>query len=595
MSSECDIIFAGGGATACVVAGRLAAADPTLKILIIEDGPDTRDKDVHIQPAKCFKNLWDPNSRTFLHYQGRPSEALGGRSPVVTTGHCLGGGSSVNLMMYTRASASDYDDWENIYGNPGWGSKDLIPLLEKAETFDRIAPYHGLNGPIKISYREGEPNVAEAFFDAVSKYDQKRQFTDDVNGLFSCDAYGRWPHYIDPIAGTRSCTAQHYIYNQIDENQNLVVLCERRVVRVLFESNKATGIEYIDGSTGQRSVAKASRLVVLSAGTFGSPTILQRSGIGNADLLKKHEIEMLTDLPGVGEHYIDHNSCFTPYMVSDDADTMDIVFRGDEEMIQPFVQHWLETRKGLLTYTGTDAGIKMRPCLKDLEDFGEDFKSTWEKFYAPAPDKPLAILCPVAGMLEPSSEPPTKKYVTMVYFTTYPASSGFVNITSGGDAYSPVDFHPGFLDAPTDNAILRWGYKQCREIARRMRIYRGEYSSRHPKFPTGSLAECGPAKGPVDINAPNIVYSKEDDKAIDRFNREIILTSWHSMGTCAMKLREARGVVDSRLNVYGTRNLKVADCSIAPANVGANTYNTAIAIGEKAGVLIAEDLGIKGV
>ncbi len=115
-----------------------------------------------------------------------------------------------------------------------------------------------------------------------------------------------------------------------------------------------------------------------------------------------------------------------------------------------------------------------------------------------------------------------------------------------------------------------------------MRIYRGEYSSRHPKFPTGSLAECGPAKGPVDIDAPNIVYSKEDDEVIDRFNREILLTSWHSvrlplvmstrglilvspqMGTCAMKLREARGVVDSRLNVYGTRNLKVAGGPLTP-------------------------------
>lgn len=115
-----------------------------------------------------------------------------------------------------------------------------------------------------------------------------------------------------------------------------------------------------------------------------------------------------------------------------------------------------------------------------------------------------------------------------------------------------------------------------------MRIYRGEYSSKHPKFSSGSPAECGPAKGPVDINAPNFVYSKEDDEVIDRFNREILSTSWHSvrlqlivsirglisvslqMGTCAMKLRETGGVVDSRLNVYGTRSLKVAGRPLTP-------------------------------
>ena len=113
----------------------------------------------------------------------------------------------IAVMVYTRASASDYDDWETVYKNPGWGSKELIPLLQKvrgqvesttlinslslqAETFDRNAPYHGYTGPIKVSHREDELNVADDFLDVVGKYDKKRQFTDDVNGFFSCDAYG---------------------------------------------------------------------------------------------------------------------------------------------------------------------------------------------------------------------------------------------------------------------------------------------------------------------------------------------------------------------------------------------------------------------
>ncbi|KAF8335164.1 GMC oxidoreductase-domain-containing protein [Amanita rubescens] len=573
---EYDIIFAGGGATACIVAGRLAAADSTLKILIIEDGPGKRDKPVHVQPARYFGNLVDPNSKTFLHHQGRPSEALGGRSPVVSAGRCLGGGSGVNFMVYTRAAASDYDDWETVHKNPGWGSKELIPLLQKAETFDRNAPYHGYNGPIKVSYREDELNVADDFLDVVGKYDKKRQFTDDVNG------------YVDPVTGRRSDTAHHYIYNQIDKNQNLVVLHGKKVVRVLFEDLKATGVGYIDESTSQRNTAKASRLVVLSAGTFGSPTILQRSGIGNADLLKKYDIEPLVDLPGVGENYMDHNVLFPAYIASDDAETVDIIFRGGGEMTQPFVQQWLETGKGLIAHNGIDAGIKLRPGPEELEELGQVFENEWKNYYAPAPDKPLIIVLIAGGMANASSEPPTKKYLTVAYFNGYPASTGFVKIAAGNDPYSPVDFHPGYLDVPSDMAVLRWGYKRSREIIRRMKTYRGEYNLEHPKFPKGSLAECRPTDGPVDINEPDIAYSKEDDEAIDQFHREKVSTSWHSIGTCAMKRREAGGVVDSRLNVYG-------NCSIAPGNVGANTYNTAIAIGEKAAVLIAEDLGIIGV
>ncbi|KAL0575688.1 hypothetical protein V5O48_006276 [Marasmius crinis-equi] len=131
MTPEFDIIFAGGGTTACVVAGRLAAADPSLRILILEAGTHVRDNPTHLQPARYHNmNLVAPGETLSFHV-GKPSQALNGRSSTVTAGKCVGGGSSVNFVMYTRASSSDYDDWEKL-GNPGWGSKDLIPLANKA-------------------------------------------------------------------------------------------------------------------------------------------------------------------------------------------------------------------------------------------------------------------------------------------------------------------------------------------------------------------------------------------------------------------------------------------------------------------------------
>ncbi|KAF8338387.1 GMC oxidoreductase-domain-containing protein [Amanita rubescens] len=589
-----DIIFAGGGAAACITAGRLAAADTSLKILIIEDGPETRDKSAHIHPARMFSNIMNPALGVFHYHKGRVSDALGGRAPIVATGRCLGGGSAINLMMYTRAAASDYDDWEKTFKNPGWGSSDLIPLLQKTETyFDQTVPFHGYKGPLKVSCREDQINVAEQFLDVVGKYDKERPLTNDINSFFSCNAYGRWPHYIDQETGRRSDTAHHYIYNQIDTHGNLKVYCGQRVVRVLFEGTRAVGVEYINGAGGQVAVAKASRLVILSAGAFGSPTILQRSGIGSEDILKKNNIKQIIDLPGVGEHYMDHALGSAVFHASDDADTLDLIWGCDEEARKPFIEQWSKTGKGLLAHNGVDAGIKMRPGLKDLREIGPEFESRWQNLFVPVPDKPVLALALLAGTPRPVPEKSTKN-LTAFYYVGYPDSVGFVRITSGTDAYAPLDFHPGFLESPADLALLRWGYKKGREILRRMKSYRGENASAHPKFLAGSAAEAKYLEGPVDIGAADIAYSKEDDEAIDRFHREIVGTAYHSIGTCAMKPREEGGVVDPRLNVYGTQCLKVADCSIAPGNVGANTYNTATAIGEKAVILIAQDLGIQG-
>ncbi|KAG6830871.1 hypothetical protein H0H92_014236 [Tricholoma furcatifolium] len=276
-----DIIFAGGGATACVTAGRLAQADPTLKILILEAGPLTKDMPDHIQPARYFSNLL--RGEPFTLHASKPSPALAGRSVVVPTGRCLGGGSSVNFAMYTRAAASDYDDWESVYKNPGWGSKHLIPLLKKAETYepDITSPTHGSSGPIKVSYASEDSAVPSEFLSVASQYDKERQSTEDVNGFFECNAYGRWPRYIGTDTGRRSDVPHNYIYDHTKDTK-LKILERRRVVRVIFENTRAVGVEHVsDLGRGveeiqEASVSFASKLVVVSAGAFGSPAILER-------------------------------------------------------------------------------------------------------------------------------------------------------------------------------------------------------------------------------------------------------------------------------------------------------------------------------
>ncbi|KAK7471925.1 hypothetical protein VKT23_000027 [Stygiomarasmius scandens] len=593
-----DIIFAGGGAAACLAAGRLVAADPNLKILIVEAGEHTKNLDTHIQPARYFSHL-APTSKTVTFNVGKPSDKIGGRSLVTPSGRCLGGGSSVNFTMYTRGSASDYDDWETVHENPGWGSKDLLPLMKKTETYQVKPgePTHGYSGPIKVSWGGTFTNVGAQFLDVANAIDKDRGPIDDVNGLYHCNGYGKWQKWIDGDTGRRSDVPHHFIYNQ-EHNKNLVIFTGQKVKRIIFEGNKAIGLEYV-GDTVLRPDADqavktvyASKLVVVSGGAFGSPTILERSGIGSKDILERNGVPVRVDLPGVGENYQDHNVCFVPYQASEDAETLDALFRGEKEEVDKWLKLWPKGQ-GLMAHNGMDAGIKMRPTAEDLKELGPVFEHRWKTYFENAPDKPVIWVGACSCFLGDITVAPPRKYYSVGYFTEYPVSTGSVHITSGSDANAPHDFDTGFLTDPADVATLRWGYKKAREIARRMDIYRGEYLPSHPQFTSTSSAFCKENQaGPIPLDAPMINYSAEDEKILEEFNKQFVQTAWHSLGTCAMKPRSKGGVVDSRLNVYGVTNLKVGDISIAPGNVGANTYSTAMTIGEKTAVLIAEDLGI---
>ncbi|KAI5836378.1 alcohol oxidase-like protein [Schizophyllum commune Tattone D] len=640
-NKEYDIVFAGAGTAACVAAGRLAAADPTLRILLLEAGAHTLGVAAHVEPYRFVTHLV-PDSLTVTPYAATPSPAVGGRSIIVPAGHCVGGGSSVNFMMYTRAAASDYDDW----GAPGWTADDLLPLLKKTETYQEELnqPTHGYNGPLKVSYGGQFMQISKDFLDVAAEYDKERKATTDMNALYECDGYGRWAKWIDKETGKRSDPAHHYIYNK--------VVAGARVVRVLFEGDRARGVELVTENKPDSPVnaVYASKLVVLSAGAFGSPAILERSGIGSAALLEKLGVPVKVDLPGVGENYQDHHLMHVTYHASDETETLDTLLLGEPEEIAYWQKMYAEEGKGLMAHNGIDAGIKIRPTAAERATMGPAFAAYWDEFFEHAPDKPLlAISCSASPVLrtDPSLGPKSK---------LYPKSIGRTHISSATDAHAPPVFESGYLeDSGADVAALVWGYKRSRELARRLPAYRGELASKHPVFSSGTrnkeedgrtvasagvplvkmahegeetvdtaLASnlaatpmitsamtksaspstmdaairgpfAGPASGPVPVDAPDIAYSEEDEKAIEEWARGFVQTAWHSLGPCAMKLREDGGVVDARLNVYGVQGLKVVDLSIAPLNVGANTCSTALLVGEKAAMIIAEELGIEGV
>ncbi|KIJ11507.1 alcohol oxidase, partial [Paxillus involutus ATCC 200175] len=552
-----------GGTTACVVAGRLAAADPSLKILVVESGQHSRDLPIHVQPCQFIANL-APDSTTVSFHVGKPSEHLNGRAPIMQCGRSVGGGSTVNFMVYVRSAASDYDDWAKL-GNEGWSSNDLLPLMKKIETYTIKAdqPTHGYSGPIQISASVMDLGVGKQFLDVAKEYDPSRPQVDDNNDLVTADAYSPWYKYIDSATGRRSDAASRYLYPH-SENRNLQILTGKRVKRVIVENGRAVGIEYTNdaiscpGVTTELITVKASKLVVVSGGAFGSPAILERSGIGASPILKKNEVEVVVDLPGVGENYQDHNGVFPHYYVSDETTTMDDIWSGNAQ------EHAGNAFDPVLR--GCDAMAKLRPTAAELASIGPMFQHRWETFFKHSPDKPLAILTPLAGSLDyqlpqvpgDHSTEPLRKFITMGCYTLYPESIGTVHIGSGHDANAPLDFDPALFSNPADVPPLIMLYKKARELARRMPSYRGEVAFGHPQFAADSAAACKETDGPVPISAPDIVYSTEDDKAIEDFVRNVGQSTWHSLGTCAMKPREEGGVVDSRLNVYGVTGLKVA-------------------------------------
>ncbi|KAH9891941.1 alcohol oxidase-like protein [Cubamyces lactineus] len=575
-----DIIIAGGGTAGCVLAGRLAAADSNLSVLVIESGPITRDDPLHTQPARYMHHL-RPGSATVKVHRGKESAALNGRSPLVPTGQCLGGGSSVNFTMYTRASASDYDDWVTVYGNKGWSSAGLLPLLRKCETYQARPgnETHGYSGPLKVSYGGYYSEVGQEFLNVAAQYDKTREHTEDVNTLYECNKYGRWPKWIDARTGTRSDVPHQYIYPGQSSNTNLVILTGYHVKKVTFSGIVASGVEYVPNSRvrdeggSQVFTAKARRLVVLSAGTFGSPAILERSGIGSPDVLNKIGVKQIACLPGVGENFQDHQLILPPYIAADSVHTLDFILEDDQQEIAAWTKQWLANGTGLLATNGLEAGIKLRPSRQDLDIIGDAFRKRWLEFFAPFPDKPvlwMGVMSLLAGERPPT---PGKKYFSVGWYLQHPSSAGYVHATSADDVDAPLDFHPGYLDSPADMALHKWAYKRT-------------------PFPSGSAVAVGERSGPVPILEPDLVYSAEDDEALEDYIRQTVSTSWHYLGTCAMKRREEGGVVDSRLNVHGVEKLKIADLSICPGNVAANTYSTAVLIGEKAAVIIAEELGI---
>ena len=527
---EADYIVVGAGSAGCAIAARLSE-DPAVKVLLLEAGGSDEDFLIRM-PLGFLRALFKPQYT--WGYWSEPEPHLGERKLWLPRGKLLGGSSSVNGMFYMRGHSKDYDGWRDA-GCPGWGYADVLPYFKRMETSWRGAgPWHGGDGPLSVraidtSRLLHEPLMATAAangFQAVA----------DLHGELE-EGFAKGEATIDK-RGRRANTAQAYL-KPAAGRPNLRVLTGALTTRVLFDGNRATGVEVL--RDGQRQQAHAAREVVLCGGTFNSPHLLMLSGIGPAAELQQHGIAVRVDSPGVGQNLSEH-----PRVPVEFTTRQPITFLNQLRMDRATfsVLRWFVAGTGAFASQLNSCNIVVR--TQDHLD---------------RPD--VQLMCnPVrmdAKLWWPGGVQQEHR-ITADVVLLHPEARGHLGLRSADPLQTPR-VHLNLFRSEEDFATAWRGVQLAR------RIYDTE--------PMRSLVAAETAPGPL----------VQDRAAFDAYVRKAAGVTQHPVGTCRMG-SDAGAVLDPQLRVRGVEGLRVADASVMPTVPGGNTNAASIMVGEMAADLL---------
>ncbi|WAC28943.1 choline dehydrogenase [Ancylobacter sp. SL191] len=519
-----DYIIIGAGSAGCVLADRLSA-DGTNRVTVLEFGGS--DRSIFIQMPTALSIPMNMAKYNWM-YESEPEPGLGGRRMHCPRGKVLGGSSSINGLVYMRGAAADFDRWASE-GAAGWSYADVLPYFRRAEgRRDGGDEYRGSDGPLATRYGPLENPLYRAFLDAAQQAGYPA--SDDVNG-YQQEGFGRMDMTVKD--GVRWSAANAYLKPAM-KRPNLRVETHARVERILFEGRRAVGVQWSRG--GQTHTLRAAREVILSAGPIASPQMLKLSGIGDADELKSHGLEVIAHRRGVGENLQDHleiyfqQACTQPVSL---YSQMGLVARG------LIGAKWLLTRKGLGATNHFEACgfIRSRAGI-------------------PSPDiqyhfLPLAVTYDGQGM---ASEHGYQAHVGPMRSK----SRGWVRLRSADPADKPrVQFN--YLTHPDDLTEFRAAVRLTREIFNQ------------PAFAPYRGREIQPG---ADVTS---------DEAIDAFLRAHVESAYHP--SCSAKMgapSDPMAVVDPKMRVIGVEGLRVVDSSTMPSITNANLNAPTIMMAEKA-------------
>jgi choline dehydrogenase len=525
-----DYIVVGAGSAGCVLAERLTASGRH-RVLLLEAGPADRNLWIHV-PLGYGKLFTNPRYNWL--YQSEPEPELNDRQIIQPRGKVLGGSSSINGLLYVRGQREDFDHWRQL-GNTGWSYDDVMPHFLRSEDQQRpgLDDLHSRGGPLAVSDVEKHP-ICEAFIDAAEQAGFPRN--DDFNGATQEGA----GYYQLTCRSSRRCsTAKGYLKPAL-KRANLKVVSGALATRVIIEGNRAVGVEY--RRHGQLFQAQASGEVVLSGGAFNSPQLLQLSGVGPGDLLRTHGIDVVHDMPGVGDDLQDHFQVRYNYRCNEPITINDMMASFPKQV--GAVLDYVFNGKGPLTIGAGYAGgfFKTDPALAS-----PDVQVHFILFSADAIGQKLH---PFPGFLSSICQ-------------LRPQSRGTVRIKSADPSQAPA-IQPNYLSAQHDREVILAGMKLQRKIM-------GQAAIRHY-----IEEELNP--GP---------QCESDEQFLD-YARAKGTTIFHPASTCRTG-PDAKAVVDERLRVRGIDGLRVIDGSIMPTVVSGNTNAAIVMIGEKGAQMMMED------
>jgi choline dehydrogenase len=522
-----DFIVVGAGSAGCVLADRLSASGKHT-VLLLEAGGEDKHLWIHI-PIGYGKLFTD--ARVNWLFQSAPEPELNNREIMQPRGKVLGGSSSINGLLYIRGQRQDFDHWRQL-GNVGWSYEDVLPYFKKSEAQCRGSDaFHGGEGPLTVSDQVEPHEVCEAFIHAAEEIGIPRN--DDFNGA-SQEGAGYFQTTMRN--GRRWSTARAYL-KPARSRANLTVATGALTERVLVEGGVAAGVQYRWHGRGIRALARGE--VILAAGAFVSPQILQISGLGPAALLRQYGITVLRDIPGIGSDLQDHLQARFLYRVTRPITVNDVVNRFDRRMWAGL--RYVLFRKGPLAVSAGYAGgfFRTDPRLES-----PDVQCHLMLFSA---DKPGGSLHPWPGM-------------TASICQLRPESRGTLRIKSADPAEAP-EIKLNYLSTEGDKRTMVQGLQLLRRIM------------------------AAPALEPYVAEERDPGPACASDADLLAFVRARGTTIFHPTSSCRMGVDEA-AVVDTELRVKGVGRLRVADASVMPTVVSGNTNAACIMIGEKASDLI---------
>lgn len=515
-----DYIVIGAGSAGCALSARLAEAGK--QVLLLEAGPADNHPYIHI-PGTFIRV--HGSQRTWM-YRTEPEPFVNQRQVYIPQGRTLGGGSSVNAMIYIRGQAEDYDEWQ-ASGCPGWGWQDVLPVFRRCEANARLGGrLHGQQGPLKVSDPRHRHALSEAFVQAAVEAGVPA--TDDFNGE---KQEGAGFYQTTTTEGRRASSAVSYL-RPLRDDPRLTVLTSTHATELLFEGARVVGVR-ARGKQGEDLQFKARAEVIVSAGAIASPKLLMLSGIGPGEHLHALGIRTRVDAPGVGENFQDHLSASVYAQTRQPASLL-----GHDRGLRA-IGHglkYLATRRGLLSSNVVESG-----AFVDATGCGR-------------PDVQFHVVPALVGDID--RLPPAGHGISINPCALRPRSRGRLRLKSA-DPMDEVALNANYLSDPEDMRTMVAGVKVARRILR------------------------APALASV-VEKMLMLPEHDDvpDTVFEDYVRTVAKTVFHPAGTCRMG-QDPQAVVGPDLRVHGVQGLRVADASIMPTIVSGNTNAPSIMIGER--------------